>query len=198
MKKKILCAVLAALTAVLSGCSEKPTSGESENSAQQGVTPGGQLGDELSQNILQSKVTSADATAHGILNTVNMWIADLGVKLPEEDVVITISGSGVPTVTAPGFMKNDSDTDGAEAARFLAEMLKTDFNFDKEINAVVFYSGNKAIGCAYSAEAELEFLKSSFTADNFRSGRYNWGGAENGVTGNGSVVGTSPKVAINN
>lgn len=55
----------------------------------------------------------------------------------------------------------------------------------------------KAVGAAYSKTLGLDHLESHFTAQNFRTGIYNWGSNSDAIEVNGDIVGTNPKLTIN-
>ena len=173
--------------------------------------------------VTKSRVTSADQTASSFVTTINTWMSDLeanGGTIPSVDTAIEIvgkcttnaagenewGGAGA-TVKAVGFgIAGDSATDIAAgtATKAVAKLKKTlanDYNFNNEISAIIWVSGRKVVGCAYSdSAAAVATLESEFTVAKFRKGGYPWDGKTDGigkVTGlDGKIIGTNPKLTM--
>lgn len=154
----------------------------------------------------KAKVTSADQTAKGIVDTVSNWMVDLEANkgtLPKGDVIIQICGRAVQegdssiwrgSVIAPEFKRyNDTDPDyvissqgGTQAVERLKDELTYNFNFNTDIAAIVMISGRRVIGCAYldsagsgeGAYTELDALLNTFSFYDFRYNGFDWGGTD--------------------
>ena len=155
--------------------------------------------------VTKSRVTSADQTAKGIVDTVTNWVADLeanGGTFPDNttDTIIKISGNTIAqdgsglTVTGADSYKRK----GVEAKDYLITDIVENYKFNSNINAWVVMQGRKVIGCVYvdreiaaAGDATLTALASSTV---LQRGTYNWDNKNNvGVKG-GQIYGTSPKL----
>ena len=212
MKKRILSVTSAVILSavMLSGCSNgSAPSGSADNgsSAAGNSTPDSESAADNSsdpeegsfdRSVLQSKVTSADATSHSIFIELKTCMVDIdtrGGAFPEEAAVIEISGNRTEMkVSAPGFKLNKTDIESTAVEEKIAKVLKEDFNFDYDICALAFYADRDIIGVIYSRETDIEFLKSNFTADIFSSGNYSWSGSVDGTVEGDRVVGTWPRL----
>lgn len=195
---------------MLSGCSNEPApSGSADNGGTvTGNSPPGSKSaadngsdpeeGSFDRSILQSKVTSADATAHSIFIELKTCMAEIetyGGTFPKEATVIEISGDRTEMkVSAPGSKLNKTDTDSTAAEQKIAKTIKENLNLGYDICALAFYADRDIIGVVYSRETDIEFLKSNFTADDFSSGKYNWSGSVDGTVEGGRVVGTWPRL----
>ena len=181
--------------------------------------------------VTKSRVTSLDATAAKLKDTVSQWMVNLdtaGGKVPDTAVIL-ISGSNKTGGEAAssltdtgwsieakkyasnavgsedaGFEVNGTGTAAAKQAKallMLGKQLCADYDFTKTITAVVYVQGRKAVACVYvdSAYADTtpaKALAEKYTCSHVRSGKYGWNGKTAGVEDTGTLIGTSPKVEI--
>lgn len=176
--------------------------------------------------VTKSRVTSLDTTASKLKDTVSQWMVNIdtaGGKVPDS-AVITISGKNKTGVTdakaasdygwtisasaadgkdfAPnkGFIVNGT-SDQTKALLQLAKQITEDYDFTKDITAVVYVQDRKAVACAYTdsfyktdASDSGKELSEAYSVDNLRGGKYGWNGKTAGVEDSGTLVGTYPKV----
>lgn len=148
--------------------------------------------------VTKSRVTSADQTAKGLLDTVTNWVADLEANqgtFPDNtsDTYITISGN---TKTATGITVSGADDykrKGVAAASYLVDAIVENYSFNSDIKAVVTLRGRKVIGCVYcdNASAAVPNIKT----EQYQSGVKKWDNKNNEGVKGGQIYGTSPKLA---
>lgn len=163
-------------------------------------------GGSLASYTQKAKVTSADATAKTIRDTVTMWIVDLetnGVTIPKDTVAVTIeghvkNGEWIGSVSAPGFEPRSGGNE--MVVKKLKQALADSFDdFTSDVAAVAWVSGRRVVGCAFSDSGPgVAELEQTFTADTFNSGSYPWNGQSDGITMQGKIVGTCPKLMMKN
>lgn len=161
----------------------------------------------LASQITKSKVTSADSSAKELVQTINTWIAANvsagGNEFVAEDVLIkvnagvaTISGSS-PTTTRDGegaATLNDWTADGLRGCESLAERIKTDYSA-RSFVATVFADSSGYAVYAWFVPNVTDYTGTAPTGAAFEANSYIWKSAKKeGVTADGSVVGTSPKL----
>ncbi len=152
--------------------------------------------------VTKSRVTSADQTAKGILDTVTNWIADLeanGGTFPDNTgaSTITITGntktaSGI-TVNVAGYNGGEYKRKGEDAEPYLVDAIVENYTFNSDIQARVTLQGRKVIGCVYCDNNSSTLPTISIAQ--YQSGLKKWDGKNSeGVLG-GQIFGTSPKLA---
>ena len=124
--------------------------------------------------VTKSRVTSADQTAKGIVDSVTNWIADLeanGGEFPknDKDTLIVISGTtltlpddsgkgGSLAITYSGSYAGQTGTGtdkytygrkGKDATDYLSSDIYENYKFNNPITAVVVMQGRKVIGAIY-------------------------------------------------
>lgn len=176
--------------------------------------------------VTKSRVTSLDTTASKLKDTVSQWMVNIdtaGGKVPDT-AVITISGknkTGVTSATSAadygwtisaesalgtafgankGFIVNGT-SDQTKALLQLAKQITEDYDFTKDITAVVYVQDRKAVACAYTdsfyetdASDSGAALAGAYSVDHLRGGKYGWNGKTAGVEDSGTLIGTYPKV----
>ena len=172
--------------------------------------------------VTKSRVTSADQTAKGIVDSVTNWIADLeanGGEFPKNDHDTTILIKGT-TLTLPG----DDGTGGSltisfqggniegktytfgrkgqDAKEYLESDIYENYKFNNPITAVVVLRGRKVIGAVY-VDRDLAFggesgndstLTALANSTQLQKGTYEWDNKNNVGVKEGQIYGTSPKL----
>ena len=155
-------------------------------------------------------------TIKGFAKTIsddNVWVTASTDTTDQSEAGITFANVDSASAASPDF-KTSATADAVKKAKEkLGATLANDYNFNSEITAVVWVSGRKVVGCAYSDSAVAnDALKTVFNANHFRSGGFAWAGvngtsAKKGTDGvyegtnadlAGKTVGTSPKLTIDN
>ena len=177
--------------------------------------------------VTKSRVTSLDSTAAKLKDTVSQWMVNLdtaGGKVPDSAVILIngcnkTGGEAASDLADTGWdisaLKYASDTVGSDAAGFavngatdqtkallmLGKQLCADYDFTKEITAVVYVQGRKAVACVYvdskyADATPANALAAEYTCSHVRGGKYGWNGKTAGVEDSGTLIGTSPKVEL--
>lgn len=178
--------------------------------------------------VTKSRVTSLDSTAAKLKDTVSQWMVNLdtaGGKVPDGAQVLiagknatgaasatSLSGtgwtietkdaSGTAFATGKGFIANGQTTQD-KALLQLGKQLAADYDFTKDITAVVYIQDRKAVACVYvdsfygtNASDSASQLASKYSVAHIRGGKYGWNGKTAGVEDSGTLIGTSPKVEL--
>ncbi len=168
--------------------------------------------------VTKSRVTSVDSTAETIKTAVTTWISNLdteGGRVAKTGTIEVEVGAAAATPTGTGsgtsvsgkdgsvqvtlkptsglFARAASDSDGAKAAKMLAEDINKNYNFGtKTAHAKVYIEARKVIGVYYYEGASTSVLP---TADDFKKGTFTWDKeAQDGINSEGVTVGTNPKL----
>lgn len=161
----------------------------------------------LSAEIAKSKVTSADSAAKEIIKTVNGWIASCvagggGERMPEDIVITlnngsaTITGGSVSTTKGgEGNTLNDWELEDVSGCISLAERMEADYSSRTFTAKVFINSSGYAVYCWYVAD-NTSFSGDAPVGTDFEAGYYDkWkSNKKEGVTPDGHIVGTSPKL----
>lgn len=141
--------------------------------------------------VTKSRVTSNDSTASGLKDTVATWMVELdtaGLKVPSTATINITGHNGSWT------LKDGADTTfanfGAGAKDKLEAKLDGDYDFTKDMIAIVYIVDRKAVAAVYSNDSSATLT--GFTASVLRSGSYAWPSTD-GVDANGVIIGTYPK-----
>ncbi|MGN1110070.1 MAG: hypothetical protein ACI4QY_00345, partial [Oscillospiraceae bacterium] len=155
--------------------------------------------------------------------TVSQWMVNLdtaGGKVPDTAVICIYGnnktgGEAASALGETGWSITAGKTAGANDAGFavngatdqtkallqLGKQLCADYDFTKTITAVVYVQGRKAVACvyvdsAYATSDPAKALATAYTVDHIRGGKYGWNGKTAGVEESGTLIGTSPKVEL--
>lgn len=201
-------AFAAVMTAALTGCggnnNSTAQSGAGNNSA--GQTPNsvksendnstnGDLSTELDSQIIKSKVTSADAAAKSLRESVMVWVYDnasYGGEYPSEGEVTIVCDKG--KVTTTGVI---TDADKVEKnPKTLSQMLTEEYSTSTFRVKVYMSAGGQVSGVVY-VDGETSADETELPdKDAFKAGSWKWDGKKAGVTPSGKIVGTSPQVQL--
>ncbi len=147
--------------------------------------------------VTKSRVTSVDQTAATVKSSTETWMMGLdteGGKVPSAATVTIEVASGVVTVTGADSFSRANANAAKSAKELLEDQLKADYNFGtKTAHAVVHIKDRKVVGVTYyEGTATTETLpgENDFTS----AGIFAWGGSQDGILGDGTTVGTSPKL----
>ena len=136
--------------------------------------------------VTKSRVTSADATASKLKDSVGTWMIELdtaGLKAPE---TATIS------ITNSGATAGDGDSISDDAIALLTKKITDDYDFaNKTVSATVYIVDRKAVACAYTDNGAT--IPEDMDAATLRSGHYGWTGSADGTLSDGGIIGTYPK-----
>ena len=178
--------------------------------------------------VTKSRVTSLDSTAAKLKDTVSQWMVNLdtaGGKVPDGARILiagknatgaasasdlagtgwtisAVDATGTAFTTGKGFIAN-GETDQSKALLQLGKQLAADYDFTKDITAVVYIQDRKAVACVYvdsfygtNASDSASALATAYTVEHVRGGKYGWNGKTAGVEDSGTLIGTSPKVEL--
>ena len=151
----------------------------------------------LSSQIQKSKVTSCDTTASKLVDELNTYIADYtnngGAYTTTDGIAATITvTSGTPTVSMNGY--NDTAVTGKIGT--FEERIKEDLSFKSNGKATIYVNKvGKAYACAYSESSAVSLGTFSCDDNGKITPAFSWvSSKKQGVTSDGYVVGTYPKV----
>lgn len=160
----------------------------------------------LASQITKAKVTSADSTAKELIQTVNSWIASCvqmgGNEFVAEDVLINVTagnasltGSAATTTRDTEEASNNWTADGVRGCESLAERIQMDYSA-QNFTAKVFVDKSGYVVYAWVVPGVSSFSGTTPNGGDFEAGFYaSWKSAKKeGVTTDGAVVGTSPKL----
>lgn len=162
----------------------------------------------LASQITKAKVTSADSTAKELIQTVNSWIASCvqmgGNEFVPEDVLInvtagtaTLTGSTATTTREEGdsATENNWTAAGVRGCESLAERIQMDYSA-QSFTATVFVDKSGYVVYAWVVPGVSSFSGTTPDGGDFEAGFYaSWKSEKKeGVTTDGAVVGTSPKL----
>lgn len=199
-------ALAAVMTTALTGCGgdQSSTAQQSGSAVQNSVAGRNSSAENTSaplldmEDILRSKITSADSTAMSLANTVNTWLLDnmtFGGLVPGEgeDTVVFDNGN----VTVSGVV-TDADTKKLTSGfETLSEKLKTDFSYIKTAYVKLYINGSGNVYACVFVEEETDVDKSDIPdKDALSAGEWKWDGKTAGVSPSGKIVGTYPRTAL--
>lgn len=208
MRKTKTLAVAAALVAAaitLTACGDKNVSEPQPQSQQQvqnsqiaggnPANPAGNLITELDEQVIKSKVTSADATARSFVDVVNTYIADCmiaGGKQWEGGAIEISVTDGEWAISGYDVSAHKPDKMSEE----LLDILKTDFMiFKAAFTKVYLNEDGKAYAAVYSPDGKLDDTEYPDEAA-FKNQKWKWDGKTVGVTPKGNILGTFPHLFL--
>lgn len=161
----------------------------------------------LASQITKAKVTSADSTAKELIQTVNSWIASCvqmgGNEFVAEDVLINVTAGTASLTPSAATTTRDDDSsssnnwaaDGVRGCESLAERIQMDYSA-QSFTAMVFVDTSGYVVYAWVVPGVSSFSGTTPDGGDFEAGFYaSWkSDKKEGVTGEGAVVGTSPKL----
>lgn len=145
--------------------------------------------------VTKSRVTSVDQTAGTIKTSVERWMMNLdteGGKVPAASVVNVEVASGAATITAT--VDTFFRANGTDAKPMLKDQIEADYNFGtKTAHAVIYIKDRKVVGVVYyegAATSDPLPQEADFTT----VGSFPWAGSQDGILGDGTTIGTNPKL----
>lgn len=160
----------------------------------------------LASQIAKAKVTSADSTAKEFIQTMNTWIASCvqagGNEFVAEDVLINVTAgsasittSAATTTRGAGGSANNWTAEGLRGCESLAERIQMDYSA-QSFTAKAFVDKSGYVVYAWVVPGVSSFSGTAPDGGNFEAGFYaSWKSAKKeGVTTDGAVIGTSPKL----
>lgn len=191
-KLAAVCALTAAF-AVLTACGGK--NGPTPQQNQQQVQNTENLITELDEQIIKSKVTSADSTAQSFIVTVRTYIADCmtysGMKWESGTIDILVTdGEWTLSGYDVGAYKPDNMREE------LLDILREDFIDLKTAFAKVYLNEDgKAYAAIFSPSGKLD--DSEYPDETaFENEKWKWDGKTVGVTPKGNILGTCPRLFL--
>ncbi len=132
-------------------------------------------------------------------------LKDTGWVIAAHDLKESSGAYTIDAVKTNLFVANGEE-DNKTAILALGKKLCSDYDFTKDISAVVYVQDRKAVACVYTdslydqkeatAAAAAKALGDVFPLEGIRSGKCGWNGKDAGVMDSGTIVGTSPKVDL--
>ncbi len=138
--------------------------------------------------VTKSRVTSVDSTAKSLADTVVTWMSEVeanGGKIPGGSTVYTI------TITKTG--ATNSDFDASDVAK-LTQRITDDYSFTDNSHGTVYIKDRKILGAVYYDAASASTALPG--ASDFTAGSFAWDSKTDGLTSDGIICGTSPKLKM--
>ncbi len=139
--------------------------------------------------VTKSRVTSVDSTAKSLADTVVTWMSEVeanGGKIP--------GGAGtVYTITISNTGATNSDFDAADVAK-LTQRITDDYSLTANSHGTVYIKDRKVLGAVYYDSASASTAAPSNT--DFDAKTFAWDGKTDGLTTDGIICGTSPKLKM--
>ncbi len=128
-------------------------------------------------------------------------LEDTGWTITANELTVANDGAATIGSTKTDIFIANGDSDNKGALLILGKKICSDYDFTKDITAAVYVQDRKAVACVYTdskyAESDAaKELAAAFPLKGIRGGKCGWNGKDAGVMDSGTIVGTSPKVEL--